>query len=106
MLTVNVDDHPFMRRFHAPAHEKRMVVILEPSDFDGWLTCPGGVARDRYCKQWTDELEGVPAPLPQRTTSSASDSAAQPQASGKAKTSAAKRPKPPTPPAPLNGELF
>lgn len=28
MLTVNADDHPFMSRFHAPGHEKRMVVIL------------------------------------------------------------------------------
>jgi len=40
MLTVNADDHPFMKRFHAPGHEKRMVVILEPSDFDGWLSAP------------------------------------------------------------------
>jgi putative SOS response-associated peptidase YedK len=106
MLTVNADDHPFMKRFHAPGHEKRMVVILEPSDFDGWLSCPVAEARDKYCKQWTGELEGVPAPLPPRTRAYASTSAAKPKAPGKTKTRPAKKPKPPTPPAPLNGELF
>jgi len=37
MLTVNADDHPLMRHFHRPDDEKRMVVILEPADFDQWL---------------------------------------------------------------------
>jgi putative SOS response-associated peptidase YedK len=66
MLTVNADDHPFMRRFHAPDDEKRMVVILEPEDFEGWLTCPVVDAKERYCKQWHGELTGEPAPLPKR----------------------------------------
>ena len=38
MLTINADDHPFMRNFHRPEDEKRMVVILSPDDFDDWLT--------------------------------------------------------------------
>lgn len=39
MLTVNADEHPFMRRFHEHNVEKRMLVILEQEDFDGWLSC-------------------------------------------------------------------
>lgn len=66
MLTVNADTHPFMRQFHEPNKEKRMVVILEPEDFEGWLTCPVEVARERYCKQWHGELVGEHMPLPQR----------------------------------------
>ncbi|OAK60213.1 hypothetical protein A3K87_24165 [Variovorax paradoxus] len=106
MLTVNADDHPFMKRFHAPGHEKRMVVILETGDFDGWLSSSVGEARDRYCKPWTGELEGVPAPLPTRIKIIDSASVSKPNAPTGAKTKATPKPKPPTPPAPLNGELF
>ena len=28
-----------MRRFHKPGEEKRMVVILDPADYDDWLAC-------------------------------------------------------------------
>ncbi len=67
MLTVNADDHLFMKRFHGPIDEKRMVVILEREDFEGWLTCPVDEAKTRYCKQWQGELAGAPAALPKRT---------------------------------------
>lgn len=40
MLTVNADDHALMKRFHKPADEKRMVVILHEEDYDRWLECP------------------------------------------------------------------
>lgn len=40
MLTVNADDHPFMRDYHKPEDEKRMVVILEEEDYNGWLCAP------------------------------------------------------------------
>jgi putative SOS response-associated peptidase YedK len=66
MLTVNADDHPFMKQFHAPSDEKRMVVILEPTDFEGWLTYPITEAKERFCKQWSGDLVGEPAPLPKR----------------------------------------
>lgn len=66
MVTVNADEHPFMRQFHAPGDEKRMVVILEPEDFEGWLTCPVAEAKARYCKQWHGDLVGEPVPLPRR----------------------------------------
>lgn len=40
LLTVNADAHPFMRHYHRPGEEKRMVVILQPWDYDAWLA-PG-----------------------------------------------------------------
>lgn len=92
MLTVNADDHEFMKRFHAPEHEKRMVVILRPDEFDGWLTCPVAEAKERYCKQYVGPLDGVPAPLPTRPKS----------ASTAAASTAARKP----PPASTTSDLF
>lgn len=40
MLTINADDHPFMRQFHKPEDEKRMVVILDESLYGDWLSAP------------------------------------------------------------------
>jgi putative SOS response-associated peptidase YedK len=40
MLTVNADAHRVMRQFHRPDDEKRMVVILNESDYDRWLDAP------------------------------------------------------------------
>ena len=37
MLTINADDHAFMRQFHRPEDEKRSVVILPPDRWDDWL---------------------------------------------------------------------
>jgi len=37
MLTMNADEHPLMRRFHRPEDEKRMLVLLEPSQYQPWL---------------------------------------------------------------------
>jgi putative SOS response-associated peptidase YedK len=37
MLTINADDHPFMRQYHKPEDEKRMVAILDEDDYDAWL---------------------------------------------------------------------
>lgn len=37
MLTINADDHAFMRQFHRPEDEKRGVVILPPDRWDDWL---------------------------------------------------------------------
>jgi len=38
MLTLNADEHPLMRRFHAPADEKRSVVVLGDDEWDDWLS--------------------------------------------------------------------
>lgn len=40
MLTINADDHPFMRLYHKSEDEKRMVVILDENDYDAWLSAP------------------------------------------------------------------
>ncbi len=69
MLTVNADDHEFMRQFHKPGEEKRMVVILDPEDYAEWLTCPVTEA-DKFIKQWKGPLEGIAAPLPRRAKAS------------------------------------
>ncbi|TRN45542.1 SOS response-associated peptidase [Pseudomonas syringae] len=38
MLTVNADDHDFMKAYHKPRDEKRMVVILPKGSYMDWLT--------------------------------------------------------------------
>jgi putative SOS response-associated peptidase YedK len=45
MLTLNADEHPFMRQFHKPGDEKRMVAILPETDYDAWLTAPAASSR-------------------------------------------------------------
>ena len=40
MPTINADQHPLMSQFHKPDDEKRMMVILEPHQFDDWLYAP------------------------------------------------------------------
>ena len=62
MLTVNADGHPVMSRFHAPGKEKRMVIILDKSEYMDWLTCPVEQA-PHYFRQWNGELLAEPAPL-------------------------------------------
>ena len=70
MLTVNADDHPLMNRFHRPGDEKRMVVILDPADYDGWLNA-SDQASWQFIKQFPAErlvAEGRPAEVrPQRS---------------------------------------
>jgi putative SOS response-associated peptidase YedK len=65
MLTVNADAHPLMSRFHRPGEEKRMVVILDPAEYDTWLGCTVNEAR-RFFVAWPGALEAMPAPLPPR----------------------------------------
>ena len=37
MLTINAERHALMQRFHKPADEKRMVVVLPPESYRSWL---------------------------------------------------------------------
>lgn len=37
LLTINADRHPFMRQFHRPTDEKRMLVILPEDRYGAWL---------------------------------------------------------------------
>jgi len=47
---------------HKPGEEKRMVIILAPSDYDNWLNCTVAVA-PRYFRQWMGPLVIEAAPL-------------------------------------------
>jgi hypothetical protein len=38
MLTINAAEHPLMKRFHKSGDEKRSVVIVSPSEYEGWLS--------------------------------------------------------------------
>jgi hypothetical protein len=42
-----------------------MPIILDPSEYGDWLTCPVEEAR-KYFRQWRGELETFAAPLPPR----------------------------------------
>jgi putative SOS response-associated peptidase YedK len=53
MVTINADDHPFMRNFHRPEDEKRMIVVLREEDYEAWLDAPvdRSMAFMRQCPQ-------------------------------------------------------
>lgn len=57
MLTINADDHPFMRQYHKPDDEKRMVVILNEGDYDDWLQAPAPNSRDFLRQFPADSLQ-------------------------------------------------
>lgn len=65
MLTVNADGHPVFKRMHKPGDEKRMVVILDPAEYDRWLQCTLAEASG-FFRQWTGPLDAVAAPLARR----------------------------------------
>lgn len=46
MLTVNADQHPLMKQFHAPDDEKRTVVVIPPHLRMEWLTADQQTARN------------------------------------------------------------
>jgi putative SOS response-associated peptidase YedK len=72
MLTINADDHPLMRRFHKPNDEKRMVVILRPSNYDAWLDCSLDDVPSFFTPYPADELIAVAAPKESKSASQAS----------------------------------
>lgn len=58
MLTVNADDHPFMRNYHKPGDEKRMVVILHDQDYDAWLSASPEEGRF-FLRQYPHQLLAI-----------------------------------------------
>ena len=93
MLTVNADTHPLYKTLQAPGKEKRMPIILDPSQYTEWLTC--GVAdAPKFFRQWMGEFEAGPDPLPARTVKP------KPPQIEKA------MPKTKPPPPPTTGDLF
>lgn len=39
MLTINSDDHPFMKQFHGPDDEKRSIIVIPEESRQDWLHC-------------------------------------------------------------------
>ncbi len=67
MLTINADGHPLMQRFHKPDDEKRMVMILDPNQYQGWLD-GSLVSEEEVYRQYPAELlVAQPDPLPPRS---------------------------------------
>lgn len=66
LLTVNCDDHRVLSRFHAPGHEKRSLVHVEPADYDAWLAAPPDVAAGMLRVPPLEHLAVEAAPLPSR----------------------------------------
>jgi len=66
MLTINADGHPLMGRFHKPDEEKRMLVLLEPEHYQGWLE--GALVNDAsvYQPYPAERLVAVADPMPPR----------------------------------------
>lgn len=54
MLTLNADDHEFMRNFHKSDDEKRIVAILNDDQFDDWLQAKPNNRMD-FIKQYHAE---------------------------------------------------
>lgn len=67
MLTINADGHPLMQRFHKPDDEKRMVMILDPEQYQGWLDGSLVSEEDVYRQYPNELLVAQPDPLPPRT---------------------------------------
>jgi putative SOS response-associated peptidase YedK len=67
MLTVNADEHPLMKRFHKPGDEKRMLVILHPDQYQGWLEGALVNSDEVYRPYPAEQLVAVPDPLAPRT---------------------------------------
>lgn len=46
LLTINADAHPFMRHYHRPGDEKRMIVPLREEQYDDWLNAPADTSME------------------------------------------------------------
>ena len=66
MLTIHAGAHPLMNRFHKPGDEKRMLVLLEPAQYRGWLE--GELVNEAaiYRPFPADRLVAAADPLPPR----------------------------------------
>jgi putative SOS response-associated peptidase YedK len=62
MLTINADGHEVMQHFHKAEDEKRMVVILEPQQYQEWLHTPVDKAESFFKRYPAEQLVAVPAP--------------------------------------------
>ena len=71
MLTINADGHPLMQRFHKLDDEKRMVMILDPDQYQGWLDGLLVAEEDVYRQYPAEPLVAQPDPMQPRTRAKA-----------------------------------
>lgn len=71
MLTINADGHLLMWRFHKPDDEKRMVMILDPDQYQGWLDGSLVSEEDVYRQYPAELLVAQPDAMPTRSRSKA-----------------------------------
>lgn len=62
MLTVNADEHVLFSTFHKPEDEKRMLVILDESEYENWLNCPIEAMSGMMTRYPAASLTAEPAP--------------------------------------------
>ncbi|OEZ85653.1 hypothetical protein JAB8_38350 [Janthinobacterium sp. HH106] len=67
MLTINADGHPLMLRFHKPDDEKRVVMILDPDQYHGWLDGSLVSEEDVYRQYGEELLVAQPDPMQPRS---------------------------------------
>jgi putative SOS response-associated peptidase YedK len=65
MLTVNASGHKVYGRFGAPSDERRMVLILEPAEYNRWLQCSPDDAKS-FFRQWAGPLDASSDPAAPR----------------------------------------
>ncbi|WP_151959343.1 SOS response-associated peptidase [Acinetobacter bereziniae] len=53
MLTINADNHPFMKQFHAPTDEKRSIIVIPEEYRNDWLN-----ADHEHAHEYFFELTG------------------------------------------------
>lgn len=58
VLIANADHHPFIRNYHEPEDEKRMVVILDDADDGAWLST-ASEARMSFMRQFPAKRKQV-----------------------------------------------
>lgn len=59
MLTINTDQHPFMREFHKPTDEKRSIIVIPEDLRQDWLHCTHEEAKDFFLEM-KDEFIAEP----------------------------------------------
>lgn len=57
-LTINADDHPFMKRFHRQGEKKRSLVIVPASGYDEWLGCKDREHARTYLQPYPGQTDG------------------------------------------------
>ena len=67
MLAINADGHPLMQCFHKPDDEKRMVMTLDPGQYQGWLDGSLVTEEDVYRQYPAELLVAQPDPMQPRS---------------------------------------